>query len=205
MPPVDHKTQSGLVCVAESRLCAGGIVRARTSLPASQIALGVLSGISNRQFLVRLETSVSHSKQTVEPDSNRHFWDPLRHNVLARRAIHLIGSTNKMEIRESQGSVSFKARVAPRASRDAIEGEHAGALKIRLTAPPIDDRANQSLRRLLAERLKVPLSAVRIVSGEKSRTKRVAVSGVTRDQVIALFQPEVSSGAKQDSTRKTKD
>jgi uncharacterized protein len=205
MPPVDHKTQSGLICVAQSRLCAGGIVRARSSLPASQIALGVLSGISNRQFLVRLETSINHSKQTVEPDSNRHFWDPLLQNVFSRRAIYLIGSTNKMEIRESQRSVSFYVRVAPRASQDAIEGEHAGALKIRLTAPPVDDRANQSLRRLLAQGLKVPLSAVRIVSGEKSRIKRVVISGVTRDQVIALSQPEVSSGAKQDSTRKTKD
>jgi uncharacterized protein YggU (UPF0235/DUF167 family) len=46
--------------------------------------------------------------------------------------------------------------------------------------------------RLLAERLKVPLAAVRIVAGEKSRTKRVAVSGVTSDQVLALLQPQAS-------------
>lgn len=102
-----------------------------------------------------------------------------------------------MDARESQGVVSFEVRVAPRASRDAIEGEHGGALRIRLTAPPVDDRANESMRRLLAERLKVPLSAVRIVAGEKSRTKRVAVSGVTREQVLALLQPKAS--------RKTKD
>jgi uncharacterized protein len=102
-----------------------------------------------------------------------------------------------MDTTESQGTVSFEVRVAPRASRDAIEGEHGGALKIRLTAPPVDDRANESMCRLLAERLKVPLSAVRIVAGEKSRTKRVAVSGVTREQVLALLQPQAS--------RKTKD
>jgi uncharacterized protein YggU (UPF0235/DUF167 family) len=53
------------------------------------------------------------------------------------------------------------------------------------------------LCRLLADYLKVPLSAVRIVAGEKSRTKRVAVSGVTREQVLALLQPQAS--------RKTKD
>jgi uncharacterized protein len=92
-----------------------------------------------------------------------------------------------MEIKQSLEAVSFDVRVAPRASRDAIEGEHAGALKIRLTAPPVDDRANESLRHLLARRLKVPVSAVRIVSGEKSRSKRVAISGVTREQILALL------------------
>jgi uncharacterized protein (TIGR00251 family) len=69
---------------------------------------------------------------------------------------------------------------------DAIEGEHQGALKVRLTAPPVDDRANQALRQLLADDLKVSASAVRIVAGEKSRTKRVEITGVTRAQVTAL-------------------
>ena len=67
----------------------------------------------------------------------------------------------------------------PRASRDEIVGEYQGGLKIRLTAPPVDDRANEALRKLLASRLNVPLAAVRIASGERSRTKRVEVSGVT--------------------------
>jgi uncharacterized protein len=51
-------------------------------------------------------------------------------------------------------------------------------------APPVDDRANDSLRRLLAERLNVTVSAVRIVAGEKSRTKRVSIAGVVRAQAI---------------------
>jgi uncharacterized protein (TIGR00251 family) len=110
-----------------------------------------------------------------------------------------------MEIKESQGTLSFDVRVSPRASRDAIEGEHAGALKIRLTAPPVDDRANESLRRLLAAGLKVSLAAVRIVAGEKSRTKRVVISGVTREQVRALLTPQVSRSNKRNRTRKTKD
>jgi len=92
-----------------------------------------------------------------------------------------------MEIREGDGQTIFAVRVAPRASRDAIEGEYQGALKVRLTAPPLDGRANEALRRLLAESLNVPVSAVRIVAGEKSRTKRVAVAGVSRAQVSALF------------------
>ncbi len=94
---------------------------------------------------------------------------------------------NKMEIAASAGSVSFYVQVQPRANRDALEGEFADALKIRLTAPPVDDRANEALVRLLAERLNVPRAAVRIVAGEKSRRKRVVVTGVRREQVLALL------------------
>jgi len=98
-----------------------------------------------------------------------------------------LGGIRKMDVQEHQGKVSLSVRVSPRASRNAIEGEHQGALKVRLTAPPVDDRANEALRRLLAERLNVPISAVRIIAGEKSRTKRVEIGGVTRAQVLALL------------------
>ena len=91
-----------------------------------------------------------------------------------------------IEISERDDSVIFAVRVTPRAGRDAIEGEYQDAVKVRLTAPPVEDRANDALRRLLATRLNVPVSAVRIVGGEKSRNKRVAVAGVTRAQVISL-------------------
>jgi uncharacterized protein len=92
-----------------------------------------------------------------------------------------------MEITASDDGASFYVQVQPRASREAIEGEYADALRIRLTAPPVDDRANEILTRLLAERLNVPRAAVRIVAGEKSRRKRVVVAGVTRDQVLSLL------------------
>ncbi len=91
-----------------------------------------------------------------------------------------------LEIRESGGAVSFAVRVQPRASRDEIAGLHGGALKVRLTAPPVEDRANEALRRLLASRLKVPISAVRIAAGERSRTKRVEVRGTSADAIRAL-------------------
>jgi uncharacterized protein len=94
-----------------------------------------------------------------------------------------------IEIAERDGCVTFTVRVAPRASRNAIAGEHAGALKIRLTAPPVEGRANDALRRLLAERLNVPVSAVKIVAGESSRTKRVSVTGVSAPQILALCVP----------------
>jgi hypothetical protein len=88
-----------------------------------------------------------------------------------------------IEVREQEEGVSFAVRVVPRASKDAVEGEIQGALKVRLTAPPVDDRANEALRRLLAEHLNVPVSAVRIVAGEKSRTKRVLIRGASRDRI----------------------
>jgi len=91
-----------------------------------------------------------------------------------------------LEVTEGGHGVVFSVRVQPRASRDAIVGEWQGALKIRLTAPPVDDRANQALRRLLAEHLEIPLTAVRILSGERSRTKRVEVRGVSAARVLAL-------------------
>ena len=91
-----------------------------------------------------------------------------------------------MQITEREGGVSFAVRLQPRASRDEIAGEWQGALKIRVTAPPVDGRANEALRRLLAARLKVPLSAVRIAAGEHSRTKRVEIQGISAAQILAL-------------------
>ena len=83
-------------------------------------------------------------------------------------------------------------RVATRASRDVIGGEYQGALKVRLTAPSVDDQANDALRRLLAEHLNVSVSAVRIVAGEKNRIKRLSIAGVTRAQVAVLLEPRPS-------------
>ena len=91
-----------------------------------------------------------------------------------------------MNIIERDNSVIFMVRVQPRASRDEIVGEHQDGLKIRLTAPPVDDRANEALCKLLAARLKVPLAAVRIVSGERSRAKRVEIRGVTAEMIRGL-------------------
>ncbi|MGD0907158.1 MAG: DUF167 domain-containing protein [Candidatus Acidiferrales bacterium] len=92
-----------------------------------------------------------------------------------------------MQITEKDGAVSFSVRVQPRASRDEITGEYQDALKIRLTAPPVNDRANEALRKLLASRLNVPMTAVRIAAGEHSRSKRVEVRGVTVAMIQALL------------------
>ncbi len=84
----------------------------------------------------------------------------------------------------------FPVRVQPRASKDEIAGVMNGALKVRLRAPALEDRANESLCEYLAELLKTPKAAVRILSGHHSRSKRVEVRGVTQQQVLALLTRE---------------
>lgn len=90
----------------------------------------------------------------------------------------------------ARGTVTFAVRVQPRASSDAVTGTMDGALKIRLCAPPVENRANEALIEFLSSVLKTSKSAVRIRSGEQSRTKRVEISGVTRRQVEGLLQAE---------------
>ncbi len=93
-----------------------------------------------------------------------------------------------LQLVESGDRIVLSVRVQPRASRNAIGGEWQGALKVRLTAPPVGGRANQSLCRLLAERLEIPVAAVRILFGERSRTKRVEVRGTTAERIRALVE-----------------
>jgi uncharacterized protein (TIGR00251 family) len=69
-------------------------------------------------------------------------------------------------------------RLSPRASREEIAGERDGVLLVRVTAPPVDGAANEALVRLLSKRLRVAKGAVRIVSGNASRTKTVEVDGL---------------------------
>jgi len=95
-----------------------------------------------------------------------------------------------LELRAQEGSVIFPVRVQPRASKDEIAGVMDGALKVRLRAPALEDRANESLCEYLAELLKTPKAAVRILSGHHSRSKRVEVRGVTQQQVLALLTRE---------------
>ena len=90
----------------------------------------------------------------------------------------------------ARNTVTLTVRVQPRASKDEISGTMEGTLKIRLRAPAIENRANDALIAFLAELLKRPKSAVRIQSGERSRTKRVEIQGVTRQQVQGLLLEE---------------
>ncbi len=91
---------------------------------------------------------------------------------------------NDWSITEANDGVTFAVRVVPRSSRNQIVGVEGGALKIKLTAPPVEGAANAALIEFIAEWLGVRRSAVSIVSGDKARNKLVRVNGVTREQVL---------------------
>jgi uncharacterized protein len=99
-----------------------------------------------------------------------------------------------IKISQTAGVVSFSVRVQPRASRDEIGGEWLGALKVRLIAPPIDNRANEALCHLFSQRLNVPLAAVTIAAGARGRSKRIDIRGVTPEQINTLAATSRKSG-----------
>jgi uncharacterized protein (TIGR00251 family) len=82
------------------------------------------------------------------------------------------------ELRGSEPSVRFGVRVQPRSSRAGVDGMYAGALRVRVTAPPVEDAANDAVTRVLAKTLGVAPSAVMIVNGKRSRSKVVEVRGL---------------------------
>jgi uncharacterized protein len=95
-----------------------------------------------------------------------------------------------VKLNVERGTAVFAVWVQPRASKNEIAGVMEGALKIRLQAPAVEDRANEALREFLAELLKRPKSAVRILAGERSRVKRVEVARVTAAEVESLIRVE---------------
>ena len=91
-------------------------------------------------------------------------------------------------IRKSEEGYLFNIYVQPRAAKNAIAGIHGPALKIRLTAPPVDGAANKACRTFIAKLCKLPRSRVLLVAGETSRHKRLLLEGAGIDQVDALLQ-----------------
>jgi uncharacterized protein len=79
--------------------------------------------------------------------------------------------------------VSFAVKLHPRAKKNGITGEIGNALKLSLTAPPTDGRANQACIEFFAKTLKVPRSSITIASGAGSRNKVIRVAGVTGQYV----------------------
>jgi uncharacterized protein len=80
-------------------------------------------------------------------------------------------------------------RVQPRSRSNEIAGERAGALIVKVTAPPVEGKANDAVRRLIAKRLRVPAGRVSIVRGESSRDKLVEVDGVGDEELRRALSP----------------
>ena len=88
-------------------------------------------------------------------------------------------------IRETETGAVFRIRVVPRASRCEAAGFQDDAWKLRITAPPVEGKANEACAALLAELLGVKKGQVAIIAGHTSRTKTVAIAGVKAAEIAA--------------------
>ena len=87
---------------------------------------------------------------------------------------------------ERDGALHFGVRVVPRAARSRVVGEHDGALRIRIAAPPVEGAANEELVRVLASALALPVRDVEITRGHSSKVKQVRARGASRQRLEEL-------------------
>jgi uncharacterized protein (TIGR00251 family) len=99
---------------------------------------------------------------------------------------------NGLRIAPTRDGASFAVRVVPRASREELTGVQQGALRVRLTAPPVEGAANRALIRFVAKLLDVPKRDVDILCGHGSRHKTVQVRGLVPQEVAARLQAHLS-------------
>ena len=100
--------------------------------------------------------------------------------------------TTPLAIRDSSGGCTLPVRVHPGARRNAITGVHDGALKVSLTTPPTDGRANQALIAFLAGELHIPRARVTLLTGAASRTKSLRIAGLSAAQLRAVLAPSAT-------------
>jgi uncharacterized protein len=91
-------------------------------------------------------------------------------------------------VKQSATGISFAVKVHPRAHKDAITGVIGDALKLALTAPPVDGKANQAVIEFFADLFAISRSSITIASGETSRNKVIHVSGISAEQVRQKLQ-----------------
>lgn len=94
-----------------------------------------------------------------------------------------------LPIHDTGAGATFAVRVQPRARKNAITGVLGNALKLTLTAPPIEGRANDACVEFLAKLLNLPRSSVTIASGETSRNKVIRVAGLSAEEVRKRIGP----------------
>ena len=91
--------------------------------------------------------------------------------------------TKIIRVKQTPASASFAVRVHPRAKSNAITGEVGDALKLSLTAPPVDGKANDACIEFFAKLLEVPRSSVTIAAGHSSRNKVIRVAGLSAEEI----------------------
>ncbi len=97
-----------------------------------------------------------------------------------------------MILRPTDGGCILSVRVHPGAKRNAITGTHAETLKISLTTPPTDGRANAALIAFLAERLNIPRPSIELISGATSRSKTLRLTGITAAEAEARLLTDLA-------------
>jgi len=93
-----------------------------------------------------------------------------------------------IQITADPTGISVAIRVQPRAPGNRIVGEHDGALKVAVSAPPEDGKANDAVVKVLADRLRVPKSAISVRIGATSRRKVIHIDNITAEQFIGRIQ-----------------
>ena len=93
-----------------------------------------------------------------------------------------------IKISETDGAIIFNVRVVPNASRNEIVGEHDGALKIKIAAPPVEGAANAELRKFLSKKFSVAKSGVEIISSQNSKNKQVKIYNTDKGALLKLLQ-----------------
>ena len=88
-----------------------------------------------------------------------------------------------LSVEQGDGWIVIDVRVQPRSSSNGVTGIMNGALKVRITAPPADGKANKALQAFLAKRLGIAKGDVEIVKGRSSRDKRVRLTGISMDDL----------------------
>jgi uncharacterized protein len=104
-------------------------------------------------------------------------------------------------IRDTGASATFEVKIHPRAKKNAITGEVGDALKVCLTAPPVDGKANQACIEFFAKLLNLPRSSVTIAAGQTSRNKVMRVGGVTAAQLRERLGLTANAGEGARATR----
>ena len=95
---------------------------------------------------------------------------------------------NRIKITETSEGVLFHVHVLPRAFRNEVCGVGGDEIKLRLTAPPVENAANKLCIKFLAGELNVAKSRVTIISGAKSRHKTIKVTGINGETLISLLK-----------------
>jgi uncharacterized protein len=103
-------------------------------------------------------------------------------------------------IQESAGGVTFAVKVHPRAQKNDITGELGGAVKLSLTSPPVEARANEACIEFFANLLKVPRSSVTIASGQTSRRKVIRVFGMSAEEFRRRIAVDQQTNRDEPST-----